>query len=389
MGKRVRRISSAKGAFRLVRRRLKLNKCSMKLLLQKVDQGSGASVYTGRIRVGDLISSYKIDHYDKVMSPKGYQRLPDKKRCISFALFIKAQYEANAPLVFPTSILASTRKKMRLAALADGVTFSAELNSGEFLYIVDGQHRTEAFKYAIQNLGMGELEDFELPIVVIDGMELEDEVNQFLAINTNMKTVKVDLANQLLINLGVKVPEKKKIAILATRITNHLQEGDYPSPWMGKLRPPNAPSNPSAYWNTVLSFHNSLKPILGLDSLDGLGDKKIAEELGAFWTAVSALMPEAFSANHSKYLVTKNNGFVSLHRVFAKVYKYLRYKQEIRHPLVKDYKKVLSHAKESVFDAEYWLRAGDGAASFGGGFGGYAKLADAIIDDLKNAGVDF
>ena len=100
-------------------------------------------------------------------------------------------------------------------------------------------------------------------------------------------------------------------------------------------------------------------------------------------------MPEAFSASHSKYLVTKNNGFVSLHRVFAKVYKYLRYKQEIRHPLVKDYKKVLTHAKESVFDSEYWLRAGDGAASFGGGFGGYAKLADAIIDDLKNAGVDF
>jgi hypothetical protein len=236
---------------------------------------------------------------------------------------------------------------------------------------------------------MGELEDFELPIVVIDGMKLEDEVNQFLAINTNMKTVKVDLANQLLINLGVKVPEKKKIAILATKIANHLQEGDYASPWMGKLRPANAASNPSAYWNTVLSFHNSLKPILGLDSLDGLGEKKIAEQLGAFWAAVAALMPEVFSASHSKYLVTKNNGFVSLHRVFAKIYKYLRYKQEIRHPSVKDYKKVLSLAKETVFDADFWLRTGDGAASFGGGFGGYSKLANAITEELANAGVDF
>jgi DGQHR domain-containing protein len=361
----------------------------MKLLLQKVNQGSGASVYAGRIRVGDLIGSYKIDHYDKANSPQGYQRLPDKKRCISFALFIKAQYDAGAPLVFPTSILASTRKKMHLTALADRITFSAELNSRDFLFIVDGQHRTEAFKYAVQNLGMGELEDFELPIVVIDGMKLEDEVNQFLAINTNMKTVKVDLANQLLINLGVKVPEKKKIAILATKIANHLQEGDYASPWMGKLRPANAASNPSAYWNTVLSFHNSLKPILGLDSLDGLGEKKIAEQLGAFWAAVAALMPEVFSASHSKYLVTKNNGFVSLHRVFAKIYKYLRYKQEIRHPSVKDYKKVLSLAKETVFDADFWLRTGDGAASFGGGFGGYSKLANAITEELANAGVDF
>ena len=220
-------------------------------------------------------------------------------------------------------------------------------------------------------------------------MELQDEVKQFLAINTNMKTVKVDLANQLLINLGVKVPEKKKLAILATRIANHLQEGDCSSPWMGKLRPANAPSNPSVYWNTVLSFHNSLKPILGYDSLDGLGEKKIAEELGAFWTAISELMPEAFSESHSKYLVTKNNGFVSLHRVFAKVYKYLRYKKEIRHPSVKDYKKVLSHAKETVLDAEFWLRAGDGAAGFGGGFGGFSKLADAIIEELTNAGVDF
>jgi hypothetical protein len=158
---------------------------------------------------------------------------------------------------------------------------------------------------------------------------------------------------------------------------------------MGKLRPANAASNPSAYWNTVLSFHNSLKPILGLDSLDGLGEKKIAEQLGAFWAAVAALMPEVFSASHSKYLVTKNNGFVSLHRVFAKIYKYLRYKQEIRHPSVKDYKKVLSLAKETVFDADFWLRTGDGAASFGGGFGGYSKLANAITEELANAGVDF
>ena len=361
----------------------------MKLQLQKVNQGSNASVYAGRIRVGDLISRYKIDHYDKAKSPKGYQRLPEKKRCISFANFIKAQHDAGAPLMFPTSILASTRNKMKVTLGADGVTMTAELKAGESLYIVDGQHRTEAFKHAVQNLGLGELEDFELPIVVIEGMELEDEVKQFLAINTNMKTVKVDLANQLLINLGVKVPEKKKIAILATKITNHLYEGDYASPWMGKLRPANAVSDPSAYWNTVLSFHNSLKPILRYDSLDGLGEKKIAEQLGAFWSAVSDLMPEAFSEKHSKYLVTKNNGFVSLHRVFAKVYSYLYFEKEIRHPKTKDYKKVLALAADTVFDADYWLRGEDGAASFGGGFGGYAKLADSIIDELKNAGIEF
>jgi DGQHR domain-containing protein len=360
----------------------------MKLVLQKVIQGSKDSVYAGRIRVGDLISRYKIDHYDKAKSPKGYQRLPDKKRCISFANFIKAQHDAGAPLMFPTSILASARSKMKLTPGTDGVTLTAELKPGESLYIVDGQHRTEAFKYAVQDLGIGELEDFELPIVVIEGMELQDEVKQFLAINTNMKTVKVDLANQLLINLGVKVPEKKKIAVLATKITNHLYEGDYPSPWMGKLRPANAVSNPLAYWNTVLSFHNSLKPILRYDSLDGLGEKKIAEQLGAFWSAVSDLMPEAFSEKHSKYLVTKNNGFVSLHRVFAKIYSYLYFKKRISHPKTKDYKKVLVLAARTAFDADYWLRGEDGAASFGGGFGGYAKLADSIIEELKSAGIE-
>jgi DGQHR domain-containing protein len=363
----------------------------MKLLLQKVEQGSKTAVYTGRIRVGDLIGRYKIDYYDKTENPDGYQRNPDMKRCISFANFIRAQLKAGAPLVIPTSILASTRSDLLITPAKDGVSVMAELSHGEFLYIVDGQHRTEAFKYAVQELGLGELEDFELPIVLIEGMELKDEIQQFLSINTNMRKVKVDLANQLLINLGAKVPEGRKQAVFATEISNLLADGEFDSPWNDKLKPANAitKGKKKVYWNTVLSFHNSLKPILNAQAISGLGERKIAEQLGYFWTAISELMPEAFSSSYSRYLVTKNNGFVSLHRVFVTVYSYLRYEKEIRQPKASDYKNVLIKAEDTVFNSEYWLRGEDGAAAFGGGFGGYSKLAENIIEELKNAGVDF
>jgi len=361
----------------------------MKLVLQKVHQGDGCSIFTGRIRVGDLIGNYKIDYYDKFANPRGYQRKPDVKRCISFSNFIKTQFKARIPLVIPTSILASARCRLTKTPAADGVSIVAELPSGEPLYIVDGQHRTEAFKHAVQIHGLGELEDFELPIVIIEGMQLKDEISQFLSINTNMRKVKLDLANQLLINLGPEVPDDKKHAILATKITNLLAEGECPSPWAGKLKPANASRTGAKYWNSVLSFHNSLKPVLTAQSISGLNERKIAEQLGRFWTAVSQLTPEAFSASYSKYLITKNNGFVSLHRVFVPIYALLRYNQEIRDPQVRDYKKVLEKAADTVFNSEYWLRGEEGAADYGGGFGGFSKLADAIIGELKNAGVVF
>jgi DGQHR domain-containing protein len=359
----------------------------MKLTLQKVNQGSNASVYTGRIRVGDLISRYKIDHYEKVANPKGYQRIPEPKRCISFANYIKAQHESGSPLMIPTSILASTRCKLKTSPSPDGVSVVVEFKSGDFLYIVDGQHRTEAFKYAMEDLGVSELEDFELPIVLIEGMELKDEIQQFLSINTNMRKVRLDLANELLINLGVKVPDNKKHAILATKITNLLADGECVSPWKDKLKPANGGGR--GYWNTVLSFHTSLKPILSAQATSGLSEQKVAEQVGHFWTAISQLMPEAFSDSYAKYLVTKNNGFVSLHRVFIPVYSYLRYNKEIRVPQAQNYKKVLALAGDTVFSSDYWIRGGDGAASFGGGFGGYSRLAEEIIEDLKNGGVDF
>jgi len=364
----------------------------MKLLLQKVNQGDNSSVYAGRIRVGDLIRQYKIDYYDKEQNPEGYQRNPDSLRYKNFANYIKGQVNSGKSVMIPTSILISSRKKLNLKPEPDGQLVSAVFGPDDFLYVVDGQHRTEGFKYALTVLGLTQVEDFELPFVLIECMQRRDEIEQFLSINTTMKKVKVDLANQLIINLDGKVPDKQKHAILATKISNLLAEGVYPSPWRGKLKPANsigAKAKGIVYWNTVLSFHNSLKPIVGAQVISGLNEERVAEQLGKFWSAVAELMPEAFSSSYKKYLITKNNGFVSLHRVFLPVYSYLRYNKEVKNPQVGDYRAVLASAADGALNSEFWIRGGEGAAQFGGGFSGFSRLAEQIIDDLKAGGIKF
>lgn len=360
----------------------------MKLTLNKLNQGPGTQVFSGRIKVSELLKHYKIDYFHETKNPDGYQRNPDKSRCKRFAQFVKTQIGSGRPLMIPTSILLSSRKKLN-GSPSQGGLFIAEIDDQEHLYVVDGQHRTEGFKYAINDLGLNQLEDYELSFVLIECMDLKEEVNQFLSINTYMRKVKTDLANKLITKWSDKIPDNQKHAVYATKVTDMLASGRFPSPWEGRLKPANATKEDGQdYWNTVLSFTNSLKPILSAQAISGLKEERVAEQLGHFWSAVGQLMPQVFSENCSEYLAIKNNGFVSLHRVFVFVYSHLRYHREIKQPTANDYKSVLKVA-DSAFNHEYWRRDNeDGAGSYGGGFSGYAKLADAIIDELKNSGIE-
>lgn len=360
----------------------------MKLTLNRLNQGPGTNIYTGKITVGQLLAHYKIDYFNKTKNPRGYQRNPDKSRCKKFALFVRSQLMSEKPLAIPTSILLSSRKKLAGADTADG-RFVAEIADGDFLYVVDGQHRTEGFKYALNDLGLNQLENYELSFVLTESMDLQDEVNQFLSINTYMRKVKTDLANQLLLQWNEKVPDDKKYDIYATRLTDMLASGEIKSPWSGRLKHANSTKEDGgAYWNTVLSFTNSLKPILTSQTISGLKEERVAEQLGYFWSAVELVMPKVFSDKAKDYLVIKNNGFVSLHRVFVFAYSHLRYSREIKQPTVADYVKVLKVA-DSAFSDEFWNRENDdGAVGYGGGFGGYARLAEAIIDELKSGGIE-
>jgi DGQHR domain-containing protein len=360
----------------------------MILKLIKITQGTDGAIYSGKITVAQLLSSYKID----VFSPNnqmGYQRELDEKRARKFATFLKEEISDGRKPAIPTSILLSYRKKINGTITDYGI--EAVFNDEDRLYIVDGQHRTNGFKFAIEQYGLNELLKFELPIVIFENPFLVNEVKQFLLINNNMKKVRTDLARELMIKLkrtgGMEIPASEDDAIRATHITK-LLNSSAKSPWLHKLNGPGDPKE-GHYLNTQLSLANSIKAtVLKHPATSRMTAETACRELCKYWTAWEKLMPEAFSEDtYKEYLITKNNGFVTLHHVFSYIYSHLKHVKGINEPTVEDYLNIIKKTGE-VSEPEYWSREDGDAKQFGGGFGGFKNFADFITGELADNGIE-
>jgi len=358
----------------------------MILKLIKINQGAEGAIYAGKIAVDQLISSFKID----VFSPQnkdGYQRELDEKRARKFATFLKDELSEGRPITVPTGILLSYRKQITGTPTEYGI--EAVFTDSDKLYVVDGQHRTNGFKIAIEDYGLNQLLKYELPIVIFENTKLSTEVKQFLLINNTMKKVRTDLARDLMIKLNrsgdYEIPDKEDDAIKATNITKMINSLTG-SPWKGQLSGP-GDSKEASYLNTQLSFANAIKAtVLKESATKRMSSETAAKELIKFWAAWEKVVPECF-AEPKKYLITKNNGFVSLHTVFSHVYSHLKHVKGVNEPSVEEYRKVIAEAGDAA-TADFWERENGEAGQFGGGYGGYHNLAEHIISLLVDNGIE-
>lgn len=360
----------------------------MILKLIKITQGTDGAIYSGKITVAQLLASYKIDVFSQ-SNQMGYQRELDEKRARKFATFLKEEISEGRKPAIPTSILLSYRKKITGTNTDYGI--EAVFNDQDRLFIVDGQHRTNGFKFAIEQYGLNDLLKFELPIVIFENPVLVNEVKQFLLINNNMKKVRTDLARELMIKLkrsgGMDYPATEDDAIKATHITKLLNTS-LNSPWLHKLSGP-GDAKEGQYLNTQLSVANSIKATVLKDpATRRMTAETASRELTKYWAAWEKLMPEAFNEDTFKnYLITKNNGFVTLHHVFSHIYSHLKHVKGINEPTVEDYQKIIKKAGD-VSEAEYWNREDGDASNFGGGYGGFKNFADDVIEKLKDNGIE-
>jgi DGQHR domain-containing protein len=361
----------------------------MILKLIKIDQGSSGAIYSGKISVKELISRHKIDVFNQDDNPNGYQRVLDDKRARKFAAYLSKELKDGRQPVIPTSILLSYRKTIK--GTDNGGIFEAVFAEGEPLYVVDGQHRTNGFKAAIEDYGLTQLLNYELPVVIFENTDLRNEVKQFLLINNNMKKVRTDLARELIIKLSrageYDISQAESPAIKATLITK-LLANELDSPWVGRLSGPGQEKDPKSF-NTQLSFANSLKNVLAANpTVKRQKWEDFAKELAKYWQAWRIVAPETFD-EPKKYLMTKNNGFVALNSVFADIYSHLRHIKGVSKPTIEEYKEVILKAGDAA-DSEFWNRENDdGAAGFGGGYGGFSNLAEHILDTMRENGVEF
>lgn len=209
------------------------------------------------------------------------------------------------------------------------------------LFIVDGQHRIEGLKRAVNDFEKRDLQDFHLPVVFLCtgnwtppvGAEIE-EGKQFITINKMQTGVKGELFDSFLLalDMAAKASDGKAIsglpeeivtelrprvrALLVVLILNAIQS----SMWEGKVTRPNQRKG-----NTLVGQKaavDSLKDFVNLQQyVESFPDETLgtlALNLMHYWEAIMDYYPNAL-AQPKDFWIQKRLGVTVFHRIFPKI----------------------------------------------------------------------
>ena len=285
---------------------------------------SGIVTVVGVIPAETLVAHHFVP-YRKVVSNEGYQRIPTESRISQLARELQQQ---NVDL--PTSVLLNLRD-CRADDILENIgndNYLFQLNRDKAsdehrLFVVDGQHRIRALQKAIEEYEV-DIRNIKLPFVCMIGGDEMHEMEQFHVVNSNAKSVRTDLALNLLKERAQSDPEfarlleqrGRKWEVDAQALTERLAEAS--STWKNRIRHPN-----TAIGETIVpsaSFVRSLKPLLTQTALfKSIRDsEKQAQVIDAYWRAIRRILPEAFE-QPKQYSIQKGVGVDVLHSVFPVV----------------------------------------------------------------------
>lgn len=314
---------------------MKKDKLDFKIPSLRIHQRekSNQSVYLSKIKAKEFgvrpDERFKIDYYERIpgKKDKGYQRLLTDNAVDKIKDFIIR--ETRYPLL-PTAILANSRTPLDFKEIRDGF---GTLHIKDLLYIIDGQHRFEAWKSMMESPAlMDEWGDYEFPLVILSNFKEYQEIEQFYVINSRQKRIKTDLAQRHLIELAKReetselVPQRSYWQLYATKIVDILNE-QLDGIWNGKIILPSDQKDlRKAKIISQNSFVSSLKPffpskgaVFDISSKppDGARLEDWAKLIAKFWDVVASVYPEAVK-NYHDYSLMKTVGVFSFHLFFQK-----------------------------------------------------------------------
>jgi DGQHR domain-containing protein len=198
-------------------------------------------------------------------------------------------------------------------------------------YVVDGQHRILALLKLLLEHSGDDWDRFLIPFVCMLGAIEDEEMAQFYIVNSKAKSVRTDLALELLKQLTERNPEMmdaltekgKGWQIQAQQLVRELSEA---SPvWRGRIRfaamEKGDTTMPSA------SMVTSLKPVLASPYFKALEMKDQLQVLDAFWRGLRNLMQEAFD-HADEFVMQKGVGVIALHYALVQVIEIVRARGE-------------------------------------------------------------
>lgn len=320
----------------------------------------------GVITAGVLTSRHEIPRRDH-RSQKGYQRDVSKSRVNKLV----ADLLTNR-VDLPTAVLLNLRDYDPEVHLIEEEGQLVFVPNGSPLYVVDGQHRIEALTRLVEQ-DEARWSGFEIPFACMLGADPEEELEQFYIVNSTAKSVRTDLAFDLLKQRAENDPEIMKgivesgqsWKIEGQRVCEALAETEI---WRNRIRFPGEVKGATTINNSGMV--NSLKPLLAAPYFGALDLGNQVKILDAFWRGVREVLPEAFH-DPTEYTLQKVTGVQVMHIVLVPLIEYIRsvgnsvidpesYADVLRDPLL--------NLQETTADGtpvsgdDFWKAGPDGAA---------------------------
>ncbi len=362
-------------------------------------------------RAQDVVRQSKVDIYDP-KTERGYQRDPSASRIRG-----AAHYYGDQKGRMPNALLVNIRQadfpSVRVVVTGgDQEDYHAAIESGgewlgagyiEFprdlsIWIYDGQHREGGIGLVLSEGRLdGTFPDFPVPLSISLGLDDVEEMREFYMVNTNAKSVKTDLAWELLRKMAEDDPELAEElemsgqdwVIRGIEVSRALQEFD--GPWRDCIQLPNEKRLRSDRLTIPQSqFVRSLKPVLDMPLLSKADPDKVAQIIDAYWQGIAEVLPEPFDpANSPKdWVLQKGQGAIALHRALPRVIEVVRARggrladpdayAEVMKPLAGLKGEVTDEETSepyAVSGSDFWLSGPKGVASGYSGDAGRRRLA--------------
>ncbi len=279
----------------------------------------------------------------------------------------------NHRVDLPTAVLLNLRTFDPTTHLIDSERGLIFAPGGAELYVVDGQHRIEALSRLIRGTGGDAWAAYEIPFACMLGASETEELEQFYIVNSTAKSVRTDLAFDLLKQRAEADPEAMKGIIesgqdwkvTGERLAEALADTDV---WRDRIRFPGMEKEATTINDSGMV--NSIKPLLATPYFGALDERNQVKILDAFWRGVRVVIPEAFNDPGSS-TIQKVTGVQVLHLVLIPVIEYIRsigasvldadsYADVLQEPLTRLQE---TTASESIVSgAEFWRAGPEGAA---------------------------
>lgn len=308
-------------------------------------------IVTGFIPAGALIpNNYVVPHRDP-RTGRGYQRLPQEARINELVTDLR-----KGRVDLPTSVLLNIRNRDARRAYRDGALnltqFSEvgiKLGYEPKFYVVDGQHRILALRKLIEEFESDRWSKYQIPFTCMLGATEEEEMDQFYIVNSKAKSVRTDLAYELLSQraqdpdvMESLVERGRDWQVHATNMVKRLSES---SPvWRNRIR-----FAAMEKGDTVMpsaSMVSSLKQVLGSPYFKVLSADQQAAILDAYWRGIRDVLPEAFDEPQD-FSIQKGIGVTVLHTLLTQVIEIARSSgNSVTEP--ETYKRILKEALEHL-----------------------------------------